>query len=506
MNKSLAYLSTERYIYRSMMHTPFFGPWLHRLGPMGSRTAQTFQRVRAYTLCQMEHGFGPWLPQDLFPKAPHQANSRDRLYTRWRTFWCWLWQSLNPEASSREVVRQLQALFSLEGGPQISEEDGAYCRARARLPLDQFPQALAATAQSADRLAPAGSLLRGRPIKVADGSALTLLADTPKNRRAYPPLQCQPNQPSFPMMRLVVLFSLWSGGILALAQGSLAVSELSLMSLLASQLAKGDILVGDRGFGCYPLIALLQQACGVDFIGRTTRRIDGRRRLKRLGPNDWLIQWKKGAGASPWMSLSQWQGLPQILTLRAVKGSLYQKGYRVRQVTVITTLLDAQLYPAQEILQAYLRRWRLEMCLDDLKTTLHMESLRSRSPEMAQKELYTRLIAHNLLRCIMAQAATEHHVGLDRISFKGSLDAVRHFSHAMAQARSKKKRQQLWAELLRTLASDLVPERPGRREPRAIKRKKNRYPRLFGPRHKFRDHLKRHDRRKISRQRKLGLM
>jgi hypothetical protein len=308
------------------------------------------------------------------------------------------------------------------------------------------------------------------------------------------------------MMRFVVLFNVLSGAIFAVAQGSLAVSELSLLALLTSQLAKGDILIGDRGFGCYPAIALLQHSLGIDFIGRTTRPIDGRRRLKRLGRKDWLIQWKKGTKASPWMTLSQWLGLPSILTLRAVKGSLYQKGYRVRQVTVITTLLDPELYPARQILAAYLRRWRLEMCLDDLKTILGMESLRNRSPEMAQQELYIRLIAHNLLRCTMAQAASEHSVALDRISFKGSLDALRQFSQAMAQARSKSKRRELWDALLRTLASDLVPERPGRREPRAVKRKKNRYPRLKGSRHQFRDHLKRNDRRKISRLRKQGLM
>lgn len=291
-----------------------------------------------------------------------------------------------------------------------------------------------------------------------------------------------------------------------MAQGSLAVSELSLFHLLSSQLARGDILLGDRGFGCFPVIALLQHTLGVDFIGRTTRRIDGRRRLQRLGGGDWLIQWKKGGKVSPWMSLAQWLGLPQTLTLRAVRGSLHQKGYRVRQVTVITTLLDPQRFPAREILLAYLRRWRLEMCLDDLKTTLQMESLRSRSPEMARKELYTRLIAHNLIRCTMAQAAAAHTVALDRISFKGSLDAFRQFAAAMAQARSKNKRQELWAELLRTLASDLVPERPGRREPRAVKRQKNRYPRLNVSRSKFRDRLKRHARRKISRLRKIGLM
>ncbi len=486
--------------------TPFFPSWLHRLGPMGSRTAKTFNQVRSYTLAQLETRLGLWLPTDLFPKATEKANSRDRHYTRWRTFWCALWQNFNPGTSCREVVRQLQAVFRLEGGPELSEEDGAYCRARARLPLAPFVNALAAVAKTADQLAPPLKLLQGRTLKVADGSALTLLADTQKNRAAYPSLQCQPDQPSFPMMRFVVLFSLLSGAIVAVAQGSLAASELSLLTLLSGQLAKGDILIGDRGFGCFPLIALLLQSLGVDFIGRTNRRMDGRRRLKRLGRNDWIVQWKKGKKASPWMTPTQWLGLPSTLTLRAVRGSLYQKGYRVRQVTVITTLLDAQLYPAQQILQAYWRRWRLEMCLDDLKTTLGMESLRNRSPEMAQQELHLRLIAHNLVRCTMAQAATEHAVALERISFKGSVDAIRQFSLAMAQARSKAKRQELWAELLRTLASDLVPERPGRREPRAVKRKKNRYPRLRGPRHLFRDHLKRHDRRRISHLRKLNLM
>jgi hypothetical protein len=489
-----------------MNDTPFFAAWIRCLAPLGRRTTQSAARVRAYTLCQLETCFSPWLPPELFPKADQKANSRDRHYTRWRTFWCALWQSLNPQASGREVVRQLQALFGLQGGPQISPEDGAYCRARARLPLDQFPRALKATAQAANQLAGPLPLLGGRPLKVADGSALTLLANTRKNRAAYPPIQCRPNQPSFPMLRFVVLFSLLSGAILAVAQGSLAVSELSLLSQLTDQLVKGDILLGDRGFGGYILIALLQQNFGVDFIGRTTRRMDGRHRRRRLGHNDWLMEWKKGVNPSPWMPLGQWQALPATLTMRVVKGSLYQKGFRVRQVTVITTLLDAEEYPAKEILFAYLRRWRLEMCLDDLKTTLGMETLRSRSPEMAQKELHLRLIAHNLIRCTMAKAATEHDVSLDRISFKGSLDALRHFAHAMAQAKTQKKRRLLWSELLRTLAADQVPERPGRREPRAVKRKKNRYPRLIGPRTTFRDHMKRHDRRKIARLRKLGLM
>jgi len=485
--------------------TPFFSPWRPFLAALGSRTTQTLHQVRSHTLCQLEKCFAQWVPSDLFPKAEDKQNSRDRTYTRWRTFWCMLWQALNPETPGREVVRQLQALFGLENGPMISEDDGAYCRAKARLPLDQFSKALSAIGKTADRLVPALTQLQGRPLKAVDGSAVTV-ADTPKNRKAYPPLQCDKDVPAFPMVRIVVFFSVLSGAILTLAQGSLGVSELSLFASLLSQLVSGDILLGDRGFGNYPVMALLKHNLGVDFIGRSIRGIDGRKRVKRLARNDWLILWNKSPRPSPWLSALQWLGLPPQMTVRALKGSCYQKGFRVRQVTLVTTLLDPKLYPAQEILQAYLRRWRLEMCLDDLKTTLNLDMLPSRSPEMVQKELYMRLIAHNLIRCIAAQTATEHSVTLERISFKGTLDALRQFSQAMAQARSKKKRRQLWDQLLKTLAADLVPDRPGRREPRAIKRKKNKYPRLNVPRHKFRDHPKRNLRRKNARLRRLGLM
>jgi hypothetical protein len=486
------------------LHTPFLPALRPALAPMGSRLARRARQVSAYTLCQLESALGGWVPTSLFPKALAHENSRDHHYTRWRSFWCMLWQALNPDASGREVVRQLQALFELQDGPKISEEDGAYCRAKARLPLVEFPKALAATAKAAERLAPAITLLRGRALKAVDGSALTL-SDTPKNRSTYPPLQCA-DRPSFPMMRIVVLFSVLSGAIAALASGSLASSELALFSSLSHQLIGGDILLGDRGFGCYPLIAWVKLSLGVDFIGRTTRRVDGRRRLRRLAHNDWLVLWKRSTTPSPWLSCLQWAGLPREMTLRAVKGRCYAKGFRVRQVTLVTTLLDPELYPAQEILQAYLRRWRLEMCLDDLKTTLKLDFVRARSAQMAQKEVLMRLIAHNLIRCTAAQAAAEHAVALERISFKGSVDALRHFASAMAQARSRKKRQQLWAQLLHTLATDLVPERPNRREPRAVKRKKNKYPRLDKPRRQFRDHPKRNLRRKRARLRRLGLM
>jgi hypothetical protein len=469
---------------------------------MGARVVHTVNTVRSDTLGQLEEHFGACLPQTLFPKAPDHTNSRDRLYTRWRTFWSLLWQGFNPKASGREVVRQIQALFDLHDGPSISEPDGAYCRAKTRLPVSEFPKALAATAQAADRGAPPLRWLQNHHVKAADGTILTL-NDTPKNRATYPALHSP--EPNSPLLRLVVLFSLASGAILSLASGNLHTAELPLFSRLLDQLVPGDILLADRGFANFILLALLQKLNrGIDFIGRSVRHVDGRRRLKRLGPQDGLIQWQRSPNPSLWLPLAQWLALPKQMTVRMVRGSLYCKGFRVRQVTLVTTLLDPQLYPAQEILQAYLRRWRLEMCLDDLKTTLEMEMRRSRSPERVQREVYAHLIAHNLIRYTMAQAATQQTVPLERISFKGTLDALRQFTHAISQARTNKKRRPLWTKLLETLAADLVPDHPGRREPRAVKRKKNKYPRLDAPRRKFRDHLKRNVRLTKARLRKLS--
>jgi putative transposase len=194
------------------------------------------------------------LPPELFPKAPKKANSRNRVYTCQRTFWSMLWQGFNPKASGRQVVRQIQALFQLRGGPNVSERDGAYCRAKARLPLSEFPKALAATAQAANKLAPPLTLLQSRPTKIADGTTLTA-PDTPRNRKTYPALQTP--EPNFPLLRVVVLFSLLSGALLSLATGNLHTAELPLLYSLFSHLDPNDILIGDRGFGNFVLLALL---------------------------------------------------------------------------------------------------------------------------------------------------------------------------------------------------------------------------------------------------------
>ena len=191
-----------------------------------------------------------------------------------------------------------------------------------------------------------------------------------------------------------------------------------------------------------------------------------------------------------------------LMEVRILRTQVRQRGFRSREITLVTTLREAQLYPAAELLAAYARRWRLELCLDDLKTTLGLETLKCLSPAMAENELLMGLIAHNLLRCVMTEAAQMHTAPLERISFKGALDALRQFNHALCQTRCVRRKKELWAVLLLALARDLVPERPGRREPRAVKWRPK-YPLLTRARTQLRDRPRRSVRRTRSNNKKL---
>ena len=480
-----------------MCKTPDFPEFRPSLSPMGSRSQPT-NAVQLLTLSQLEVALANHLPShSLFPQTSSGPNSRQCIYSHALTFHCMLWQRFHPDASGREVVRQLQSSFRLHNGPFIDDGDSAYCQAKARMPIEPFFRAITVTARRADQMAPRVALLQHRPLKLIDGTCLTL-ADQPANRLAYPPIQCPKDIPSFPIMRAVLVGSLDSGAILSVAEGSQRDSELALMTRLVPHLNTDDVAVADRGLCCFPSIAYLQSR-KVDFIGRCNRKIDARRRVSRTSSGDFVVRWTKGKQPSPWMSLEEWKTLPETMLVRVIRSAIQDTDGRLKRVTLVTTLLDTKAYPAAEILEAYRRRWRLEMSFDDIKTTLRMETLRGRTPGMARKELCAGIIAHNLIRCTMAESANKHGVPVERISFKGSLDALRHTSQAMAMVRGREKKMELWAELLATLARDQVRERPGRREPRAVKRRYNKYPRLNVARGRFRDHPKRNTRRKMKR-------
>src|SRR5439155_9085126 len=251
-------------------------------------------------------------------------------------------------------------------------------------------------------------------------------------------------------------------------------------------LKKGDILLGDRAFGEFTCLAAPPNLLRVDVRARLhqCRKADFRK-AQRLSKHDGLFVWSKGWQQSEVLSASEWGLLPPQITLRIIRFTASIRGFRSRRITLVTSLLDPKLYPAQELVALYARRWRLELCLRDLKTTLGMEELRCQTPDMAEKELLAYLVAHNLVRCLIAEAVATYHVDLDRVSFKGSVDALREYSNAIGRARNQKMRDQLWADLLLNLARDLVPYRPHREEPRAVKRRPKPYPLLNQPRRRF---------------------
>jgi hypothetical protein len=319
---------------------------------------------------------------------------------------------------------------------------------------------------------------------VVDGST-TQLPDTAQNQARYP--QPAPQKPGcgFPVLKFVVLFSLTSGAILNVLWGSLRHHDLRLLRGLWEELEKGDILLGDRAYGEYTTLAVLPQQ-GVDVVARLhhRRKVDFRK-AKRLGQHDGLFVWTKGCQQSEILSAAEWALLPAQITVRIIRFTTTIRGFRSRRVALATTLLDPKLFPAEDLIALYARRWRLELCLRDLKTTLGMEALRCKTPDMAEKELLAYLVAHNLIRCVMAEAVGRAAVDLERVSFKGSVDALRQYSAAIAQARSRKMRRQLWEDLLRNLVRDLVRSRPRRTEPRALKRRPKPYPLLNQPRRCF---------------------
>jgi len=463
------------------MHTPCFPAFRSRLAALGRRTTQT---VRQTTLAQFQEHLRDFLPVPLLCAEEDGANSRERVFSLRLTFECFIWQMLQPGTSCREVVRQVQSLFRLHDKGPVNPGDSAFVQARQRLPKERLEKALAATAQAADRRANPGGHLQGRPVKVVDCST-TQLPDTKANQQRYPQPGGQKPGCGFPVMKFLVLFSLASGAVLNVVMAGWRNHDLRLFRRVWDQLKVGDIGLGDRAYGDYVTLASLPRQ-GVDVVARLhQKRKADFRQAKWLAKHDGLFVWTKGWQQSNILSAQEWSQLADQITVRLLRFTATIRGHRARRITLVTTLLDPKLYPAQELMVLYCRRWRLELGLRDLKTTMGLEPLRCQSPEMVEKELLAYLVAHNLIRCVMVQAAIQHEVDLERVSFKGALDALRQYSNAIGQVRNRKLRRRLWEDLLLNLARDLVRHRPNRTEPRAVKHRPKPYPLLNLPRHRF---------------------
>ena len=468
--------------------TPFFLPWRSRLSALGRSLPRT--DAPQPVLHQLETLFGRWLPHHRLCPTEQGACSRQRHWPLRLTFWTFLAQVLSPGSSCRAALRQAQAQARLEGRPVPADQDSAYCQARRRLPPEFLPQCVERLAGLLEQRVTQAQRWCGRVVKVLDATTLTA-QDTPANQIAFRQHPDQKPGCGFPLLRLAGLFCLASGAILGWASGDYWQSEMALGTSLWGLLSPADVLLADRYYGCYRVLALVRSR-GADALCRlhASRQSDFRRG-RRLGPMDRLVEWTRPTALPKGLSLVQWLAFPATLTVRVLRFRVSEKGFRSREVSLVTTLLDAQKYPVSALAALYRRRWQVELSFRQIKTALHMEHLAVRSPEMIQRALAMHLLAYQLIRALMQEAALSWDVPLERISFQGAVDGARHFSTALLRARNDRSRQRLLAQLLRILAADALPERPGRCAERALKRRPKRFPRLNCPHRKYQERLER---------------
>lgn len=462
--------------------TPYFEPFRSLFADQ----LKTLRASTGATLHQLQALFGDWVPPGALSQADEGPHSRQRQWPLGLVFWTFCWQIAQAGASCREAIRQAQALCLTFGHRVPPDTTSPYCQARGALPLERLEQIHNAVVQEADQALAEKDLWCGHSVLAVDGTTV-VAADTPANQTRFPQQSVQKKGCGFPILRIVGLMSLATGMLVAWSVGHWRSHELGLLQSLWDFLRAGDVLLGDRGFGTWGLLAQchLRNVHAV-FRARGKLRADFRRG-KRLSRNERLVTWIKPKLRPRTISKKEWKKLPEQLTLRLVRCRMDIQGFRTRQVTLVTTLLDSVKYPPSALSQLYFRRWAMELTLRNLKTTLQMEHLSCMTPKNLDREIRMHFLLHNFVRRLMLEAARVYRLRLDRMSFAGSLSASRRFSEALLQASSAKRRRALKEELLRAIANDPVPERPGRREPRAVKRRPKPYPRLMCHRRKFRE-------------------
>lgn len=412
----------------------------------------------------------------------------DRIYSPLVTLWVFLGQVLSRDHSCRAAVARLIAHRASRGERACSAETGAYCQARKRLPEEFFAAVARKTGQALDEGAQQDWLWKGRRVLAYDGSTVSM-PDTAENQQVYPqPPQQQPGL-GFPLARIAAFFSLSCGAVIDLAISPYAGkgnSEMGMLRKLWEVLRPGDIMLADRYMCAWHEIYLLKQR-GIDTVTRVhhCRRIDFRRG-KRLGKGDHIVEWRRPGRirSIDWQTL---KFLPERLTIRETHVRIQQPGFRCRSMIVVSTLLDAEAVTASDLAGLYRARWNAELDLRSLKQTMQMDILRCKTPELVRKEIWTHILAYNLIRTIIAQAANRHHIEPRTISFKGAIQTLEAFQPLIATQgdRDTAHRRNLYQKLLDAVATHRVADRPDRFEPRQRKRRQKKYDRMMKPRNEL---------------------
>lgn len=406
---------------------------------------------------------------------------RERLFPPTETLSMFLAQALKPDRSCQSIVNDAAVKRLMYSLPKCSTHTGGYCKARQRLPLDMISTAMRHTGKLITDQAPMAWRWHGCRVRLVDGITVTL-PDTKNNQAVYPQQNNQKPGLGFPICRIVGVTCLSSGALLNAAMGGYkgkGSSEQALLRSLLDTFESGDMMLGDAFYGTYFLLSELQSR-QVDALFEqhgSRRRTTDFSLGKKLGARDHLITLIKPKLRPAWMTEAQYQSAPETLTIWEL-----EVGGRV----LITTLTCPNTFAKESLKALYKRRWQVELDIRNIKTTMGMETLSCKTPQMCEKELWVYLLAYNLIRLIMVQSALLADVLPRSLSFKHTLQLWLVWSNIPNQPDD----QESVVRLLALVAERAIGNRPGRIEPRAIKRRPKPYPLLTKIRSEAREEVR----------------
>ena len=462
------------------------------------RSTNSFQQVVGGFLKQSGLPFSEVLTPEVIESVFRQHDGlfgMTTIYSTVTVLWAFLGQVLRDgkQAACQSAVASVIAHRQLLGLSVPTQDTGDYCRARAKLNEDALRKLAGTVARNCEDAADESWLTKKRHVKLIDGLTFTM-PDTPKNQSEYPQAKTQAPGIGFPIARCVAVISLATACVIDLALGPYAgkqTGETALLRQIMGALVPKDIAVFDRYYCSFMVIvAMVNQGVDVCCRRHQLRRSDFRRG-KRLGKYDHLIVWQRPLQCPRWMDKEEFAKIPKTLTLRELKLSISEPGFRTKSIVVITTLTNIEEFSKEDIADLYGYRWNVELDVRSLKCNLNLDHVRCKSPEMVRRELWTTVLAYNLIRSTAAAAALLHAVKPRQISFTSTVQFV--LQEWSLLAKQWVQPQQLLAfanKLLQSIAACTVADRPGRIEPRVIKRRGKSYKWMTKPRHVLKEKLR----------------
>lgn len=426
--------------------------------------AEQVRQLRARFVQTVGTVLGDVLPAPLLRQwvAEEAGRYRQRIYDPLQTLMLFIEQVLSADHSCQDAVARGVSGRVAQGQAPSSLNTAAYSKARSRLAVGLIERLGRETGERLCTQQPRVWRWRGREVKLVDGTTVSM-PDTAANQARFPQSRTQKPGLGFPLARLVAIVSLSCGAVLdwavAPCEGK-QTGETALLWRLAQRLRHGDVVIADRYYAGYFLIALLVQL-GVDVVIRQHQcRHTDFRRGQRLGARDHVVIWPR-LQRPGWMDKAIYDALPETLRMREV---------RVGGWTLVTTLTDVQAVSKQALFDLYRARWQVELDLRSIKAVMQMGVLRCKSPQMVEKEMAVHVLAYNLVRAAMAQAACLGRVLPRQLSFKGALQLLNAFEENLRHC-PRERLALRHTYLLAGMAQLKLPQRPGRVEPRAVKRR-----------------------------------